>query len=181
MKSKENKIIELFFQYPTREWHFEEIVNEARIARSKADNWLKKFIKENLIKRIKKKNKMPYYISRYDSTEYKTKKKIFALNILHKAGLLKHLESLKAKTIIIFGSFTRSDWYKDSDVDIFIYGNTEGLKIAEYELKLKRNIELFICKEKKELKRLGEGLIRNIIKGDIIKGNIDFIEVSLNA
>ena len=182
MQSKENKVIELFFENPTKEWHFGEIVKETKIARSKTDNWLKKFIKNKLIKRIKKKGKMPYYISNYDSSEYRNKKKIFTLNRLYESGLLNHLDSLqKAKTIIIFGSFARSDWYKESDIDVFIYGNPEGLKIADYELKLHKDIQVFVYRDKKELTKLDKPLIKNIIKGNIIKGNLDFIEVDINA
>ncbi len=182
MRSKEGSVIELFFENPTREWHFEEIVNEAKIARSKTNNWLKKLIKEGLIKRIKKKGKMSYYISNYNSSEYKIRKKLFGLNKLYKSGLLNHLDSLqKAKTIILFGSFSRSDWYKNSDVDIFIYGDPKGLKIANYELKLHRDIQLFICQNKEELSKLRHGLIRNIIKGNLLKGNLDFVEVAVNA
>lgn len=182
MRSKEEKVLELFFENPAREWHFEEIVSEAKIARSKTDRWLKKFVKEGLIRRIKKRGKMPHYISNYDSPEYKNQKKIFALEKIHRSGLLNHLSSLeKAKTVILFGSFSRSDWYKDSDIDVFIYGDPEGLKIVDYELKLHKDIQLFICQNKEELSKLGEGLIRNIIKGNLIKGDLDFLEVSINA
>ena len=174
--------MELFFENPTKEWHFEEVVKEVKIARSKADIWLKKFIKKKLIKKIKKRGKMPYYISNYDSLEYKNKKRIFAFNKLYESGLLSHLGGLqKAETVIIFGSFSRSDWYEDSDVDVFIYGNPEGLKIVNYELKLHKNIQLFICQNKEELSKLGKGLIRNILKGNLIKGNLDFVEVNVNA
>jgi predicted nucleotidyltransferase len=182
MESKEKEIMELFFENPTREWHFEEIAKEARIARSKADRWLKKFIKARLIKRMKSRGRMPYYIGNYDAPEYRNRKKIFALNRLHESGLLNHLDSLpKARTVILFGSFSRSDWYKESDIDIFIYGNPEGLKIAKYELRLHRDIQLFICRDKKELSKFGEGLIRNIIQGSLIKGDLDFIKVGVNA
>ena len=182
MKSKEEKILELFFEQPTREWHFEEITKEAKIARSKADGWLKKFLQGGLIKKIKKIGKMPYYLSNYDSPEYKNRKKIFALEKLHQSGLLNRLSSLKkAKSVILFGSFSRSDWYKDSDVDIFIYGDPEGLKIVEYELKLHKDIQLFVCQNKEEISKLGEGLIRNIIKGNLIKGDLDFISVNINV
>ncbi|MBU4493276.1 MAG: nucleotidyltransferase domain-containing protein [Nanoarchaeota archaeon] len=182
MQSKEEKVVELFFESPTREWHFEEIVKGAKITRSKADRWLKQFIKEGLIKRIKKKGKMPYYISSYDSPKYKNRKRIFGLTKLYESGLLNHLGYLeKAKTIILFGSFSRSDWYKNSDIDIFIYGDPKGLRIVDYELKLHRDIQLFICQNKKDLSKLGEGLIRNIIKGNLIKGDMDFVRVGINA
>lgn len=182
MKSKEDRVIELFFENPTKEWHFEKIVKETRIARSKINNWLKKFLKEELIKRIKKRGKMPYYLSDYNSSNYRNKKRLFALNKLYKIGFLNDLYSLKkAETIILFGSFSRSDWYKDSDIDIFIYGDAQGLKIMNYELKLHKNIQLFICKNKTDLIKLGNKMIENIIKGNIIKGDLNFIKVSLNA
>ncbi len=182
MQSKQEQIINVFFENPTRQWHFEEMLKEAKIARSKATGWLKKFTKEGLIRRVKERSKMPYYISNYDSPTYKNKKKIFALNRLYESGLLNHLYSLKkARTVILFGSFSRADWYINSDIDVFIYGDPEGLKIADYELKLHRDIQLFICQDKEDLAKLGFGLIRNIIKGNLIKGDLDFIEVEINA
>ena len=182
MQSKEERVIDLFFENPTREWHFEEIVKEGKIARSKADGWLKRFIKEDLIKKVKEKGKMPYYISNYESASYKNKKKLFAMNKMYDCGFLNHLSSLKkARSVIIFGSFARSDWYKNSDIDLFIYGDTYGLKTAEYETKLHHDIQVFTCNTPKELARFGPGLVRNIIKGNILKGDIDFVEVNINA
>jgi|SRR3989344_2718976 len=182
MKSKENQVLGLFFNNPTREWHFEEILKETKIARSKADRWLKNFLKEGIIKKIKEKGKMPYYISRHQYPAYRNKKKIFALSLLYQSGLLNHLGMLEAaKTIIIFGSFARNDWYKDSDIDIFIYGDPKGLKIAKYEMKLHRDIQLFICQDKENLDKLGKGLLDNIIKGNVIKDNIGLVKVEMNA
>lgn len=182
MQSKQDRIIGLFFNQSTREWHFEEILREAEITRSKAIKWLKWFVKEGLICRVKYHGKMPYYVANYESPIYKNRKKIFALNMLYQSGLLNHIYSLKkARTVMLFGSFSRSDWYVNSDIDVFIYGSAEGLKIADYELKLHRDIQVFTCKDNKELSKFGEGLIKNIIKGNLIKGDLDFIEVRTNA
>lgn len=182
MRSKEDDVLELFFDNPTKEWHFEELLKEVEITRGKLDDWLKKFLKMHLIRKIKERGKMPYYVSNHESNIYKNRKRLFALNKLYDSGLLNHLASLEnAKSIILFGSFARSDWYKDSDIDIFIYGDPQGLKILPYELKLHRDIQVFACNDKDDLKHLGEGLIRNIIKGNLIKGDIDFIRVGVNA
>ena len=182
MESKEGKILDLFFNEPTKEWHFEEIIGEAKITRSKADRWLKQLVEEGLVRRIKKQGKMPYYVSHYVSSSYKNRKRLFALKKLYDSGFLNHLASLpKARTVIIFGSFVRSDWYKESDIDLFIYGETEGLKLAGYEMKLNRDIQVFACNKKEDLHKFGEGLIRNIIKGNIVKGDIDFVRVEINA
>ena len=182
MKSKENGMLELFFDNPTKEWHFEEILKEAKIARSKATGWLKQFIKEGIIHKVKEKGKMPYYMSDHNSAGYQNKKRIFALNRLYESGLLNHLAGLKkAKAVILFGSFSRWDWYKGSDIDIFIYGSPEGLSTAKYELALHRDIQLFICENKKDLKKLGSGLVKNIVKGNLLKGDLDFVKVDANA
>lgn len=182
MKSKENGMLELFFDNPTKEWHFEEILKEAKIARSKATGWLKQFIKEGIIHKVKEKGKMPYYMSDHNSAGYQNKKRIFALNRLYESGLLNHLAGLKkAKAVILFGSFSRWDWYKGSDIDIFIYGSPQGLSIAKYELVLHRDIQLFICENKKDLKKLGSGLVKNIVKGNLLKGDLDFVKVDANA
>lgn len=180
--SKEENILNLFFEYPSKHWHFEDILKEAKISRPQANLWLKKFIKEELIKKLKPKNKNPYYVSDFESPNYRNKKRLFALEKLDNSGFFRHLLKLeKAKTIILFGSLSRWDWYKDSDIDLFIYGNPEGLKIVDYELKLHREIQLFICQNKNELKKLGLGLIKNIISGYKIKGNLNFIGVDINA
>ncbi len=182
MESKELNVLELFFESPTRQWHFEELVKQTKLARSKLNKWLTIFIKTNLIQKLKEKGKMPYYKGNYTAPEYKNKKKLFALNQLYESGLLNYLDSLKnIHTVIIFGSYIRSDWVKDSDIDIFMYGDPKRLKIAPYELKLKREIQLFTYKNKKELKTLNTSLLKNILKGIIIKGDLDFLEVKVHA
>lgn len=124
---------------------------------------------------------MPFYISNYELSFYKNKKKLFMLNELNNSGLLNHLDALpKAKAVILFGSMSRSDWYKDSDIDVFIYGNPEGLKVSEFERKLGREIQLFICEDKDNLMKLGNGLLKNIIRGNVIKGTIDFVDVKIS-
>ena len=149
MRSKEDIILNLFFNNPTKEWRFKELILETRIARSKLDGWLKKFRKSKIIKRVKETGKMPHYISNYSSEEYRNRKRVFGINKLYESGLVNHLTGLNARTVIIFGSLSRSDWHAESDIDIFIYGDIEGLKISTYELKLGREIQIFHCETKK--------------------------------
>lgn len=178
--SKEENLLELIFNSP-KHWHFEELMKESKLSRGRLNHWLKKSLAEKIIKRIKEKKKMPYYIGDFESPSYKNKKKLYALNKFYQTGFLNHLQSLSnAETVIIFGSFSRADWYENSDIDLFIYGNAEGLNLEEYERKLDREIQFFECKDKNDFKRFREGLLKNIIKGNIIKGNLDFVEVKLN-
>ena len=177
--SKEQVVLGLFFDYPTKHWHFSELEKESCIAASKLDKWLKRFIQDNLILRIKEKGRMPYYTANHENLEYRLRKRLFTLSMLYSSGLLSYLASLKAKNIIIFGSFTRSDWHKESDIDIFVYGDCKSLDIGRYESILHRNIEIFPAKDRKDLLRMGTGLLRNILSGMTITGSIP--EEVLNA
>ena len=87
----------------------------------------------------------------------------------------------KVRTVIIFGSFSKGDWYKNSDIDLFIFGDEKDLNLKKYELKLGRDIQTFICKDKKELKKFNNRLIRNIVRGDFVKGDLSFLEVGING
>ena len=125
---------------------------------------------------------MPHYIAQYESPHYQNEKRIFALSKMYKSGFLNHLMQLpKVSAVILFGSFVRGDWHKNSDIDVFVYGDCEGLQIGKYELALNRDIQLFECENKKCLNKFPAGLLKNIVKGDIVKGNIDFLRVEINA
>lgn len=181
MERKEN-VKSLFFNKSTKHWHFDEIVKQSKLSRAQANEWLKRLSKERLIKRVKEKGKMPYYIADYERSSFKAQKRVYALEQLERSGFLAHLISLeKAKTVVIFGSMARWDWHEESDIDLFIYGNDDELEQGKYELKLGREIQVFSAKDRKGLKKLPAGLLKNIATGYFVKGGMDFAEVKLNA
>jgi predicted nucleotidyltransferase len=184
MRSKEDEILELFFNYPSRYWHFKDIKRETGMADSKISNWLKKLQKEKIIIKHSPKGKMPYYTGNHESSEYRNTKRIYGMQMLHKAGVLNYLLSLDAEIVIIFGSFTRSDWHKDSDIDVFLYKNLTSKKVFEISHKnfpnLDRELQVFYAHDRKDFEKMSEGLISNIIFGNIIKGNPYFLKVSLD-
>ena len=179
--SKESKIIELFFNEPSKHWHFKDIVKYGKISENRANYWLKKLLKEKIIVYNKTIGKMPYYTANFEHTNYKNKKKIYALETFYETGFLKHLETLQAKTIVIFGSFARADWHTKSDIDIFIIGNDDNLEKGKYENILKRDIQLFTFKNSKEIKNINPNLINNIVNGYFVKGEVQNIIGETNA
>lgn len=180
--SQESHILELFYNESSKQWHFDDIVKKSRMSRDKVNKWLKRFVREGIIRKVKPDRKMPYYIANFNNYSYKVKKKIYAIQELYKCGLMNHLFELDgAKTIVIFGSFSRADWHTDSDIDLFIYGNNTNFNKGEYEKILGREIQVFNAQNTSDLKKMGVGLIKNIIKGDLIKGNFDFVEVKIHA
>ncbi len=178
--SKENNILSLILEEsPMKEWQFGEIVTKAKVTKAVANKWLKKNISNKLLIHIKEYGKFPYYLVGRNNPIYNSQKRIYALEQLHNSGLLPKLISLKgAKTIIIFGSIIKGDWYKNSDIDIFILGNVPNLNKNIYEFKLNRRIELHLVQNKEEIKNIKTGLIKNIANGYLIKGDVqDIIQI----
>ncbi len=179
MKSKEDKILSLFFNYPTKYWHFKDIKNATGMSDSKIAGWLNILRKEKIILKYSAKGKMSYYTGNHESLDYADKKKAYSIALLHNSGLIKHLLSLDyAKTIIIFGSFIQSDWYNESDIDIFIYGNERQFDRYGYSSKLNREIQVFSAQDRKDFEKFGQGLINNMISGYLVKGTLDFLEIT---
>src|SRR3989338_6612012 len=160
--SKEENVLKLILENsPLKEWHFEEIVREAKITKLVANKWLKKYVSEGLLKHIKEKGRFPHFTVGSNNPAYYSLKKVYALEQLHKSGLIPKLLSLKtARTIILFGSIIKGDWYKESDLDIFILGDVPDFDKNIYEHKLNRNIETHIFQCKEEIKKVKTGLIK---------------------
>src|SRR3989344_6661164 len=175
--SKQENVLKLILESsPLKEWRFKEIVKEAKVTKLVANKWLKKYVSEGLLKYKKEKGKFPYYTAGTSNSVYYSLKRVYALENLHKSGLIPKLLSLKtAKTIILFGSIAKGDWYKNSDIDIFVLGDILDFDKNIYELKLQKNIGLTIFQNKEEIKEVKTGLIKNIINGYIIKGQIQDI------
>jgi predicted nucleotidyltransferase len=176
--SKEDAIVDLFFSEPTRQWHFDDIVRKSGVSRSKANKWLVKLVREGIIVRVKPNGKMPYFQGSFDNPAYRNRKRVYALLRFYRTGFLDHLVALpKAKTVILFGSFSRADWYAGSDIDVFIFGSDEGLDERRFAKVLGHEIQVFSASDQKGLSRLGPDLLRNILEGTLIKGKIDFVRV----
>lgn len=172
--SKEECVLRLILENsPLKEWHFKEIVKEAKITHAVANKWLKKYVSEGLLRYVKREGRFPYYTVGPHNPVYYSSKRVYVWEQLHKSGLLPKLLSLQAaKTIILFGSIAAGDWYKGSDIDIFIFGDVSDFDKTIYEVRLQRSIELHIFQNREELKEVKTGLIENIINGYVVKGRI---------
>lgn len=172
MENKKFFVLKPFFN-SSRYWHFNELLKETKVSKPQLTSWLKYFEKKNLIKRIKEKGKMPYYVRNFQNPSFRSLKRLYAHKILTETGFIEHILSLKdTNSVILFGSFSRSDWHKGSDIDLFVYGKAKNLQVGNFEKILNREIQLFICEDKKCLKQMTSPLLRNIIQGDVIKGTI---------
>ncbi len=90
--SKEENVLKLILENsPLKEWHFEEIVKQAMVTKVVASKWLKKYVKEGLLKKVKERGKFPYFTVGSNNAVYYSYKRIYALEQLHKAGLISRL------------------------------------------------------------------------------------------
>ena len=87
-------------------------------------------------------------------------------------------QEINPEKILLFGSASSGNINKDSDIDIFVLGDISNFDKIKYELKLNKNIELHTFQNRKEIDEIKTGLIKNIINGYVIKGQIqDIVEV----
>ncbi len=176
--SKEENVLKLILENsPMKEWHFSEIAEKAGVTKLVANKWLKKYLLQGLLHHIKEDGKFPFFTVGPKNPVYYSLKRVYALDQLHKSGLLPKLLSLeKARTVILFGSMAKGDWYENSDIDIFVLGNLRNFDKKVYELKLKRRIDLHIFRSRHEISEVKTGLIQNIINGYVIKGHLKHIK-----
>jgi predicted nucleotidyltransferase len=176
-QSKEEQVLKLIFENsPMKEWHFEEIVREAKVTRAVANKWLRKYVKQGIIKRQKKKGRFPVYSAGKDNVAYQSHKRVHGLRKLYDSGLVEELLKLPgAKTIIIFGSIARGDWYKESDIDIFVLGGESPENLRNVHAKAHKLIEVHHFNDIKELNTIRNDFLLNVIDGHLIKGTIEKI------
>ncbi len=180
MKSKKTVILELIFSNP-KHWRFEELRREVQIGKPQLARWLRVLQEEGIINRVKPKGKMPYYVQNARDERFQNRKWLFAQEKLVRSGLLDHLASFPgAEVVVLFGSFSRWDWYADSDIDIFIYGDDSKFERGKYELQLGRDIEIFSARDAQGLKRI-EKMLPSIVSGQFIRGAASDLGIEIIA
>lgn len=172
------KIMNLFFDYPEKEFGFNEIVNLTKISKITANKILNSLIKEEFIKRrIIGKN---WIISCNNSHYYnKTKKILYHLEKIYDSNIIDKIKQTFPgyKSIIIFGSYRKGDDTEKSDIDIAIeFSGNQALKIEEFsiikELGYRKNIKVNLHLFSRE--KINNNLFSNIANGIILEG---FLEV----
>lgn len=165
------KIVEIFFNEPTKAHYLIEVSRKSKLAHTSAKSYLISLKKDGIIKEtIEKKGKrnFPIYTASLDNSGYKNYKKIFNLDKILDSGLIDFLrDKFMPESIILFGSYSRGEDIEDSDIDLFIESKKQEINLQKFETKLKRKISLHFNENfgnySKELKN-------NIINGEILYG-----------
>jgi len=166
---QKKKILKLFFEQSAKSFQIREIAKLTKIPKTTVSRHINILLKEKLIKK-EKKGIFPSYKSNETNFYYKFYKKIYFLEDIYKTELIEYLEkNLYPKSIILFGSFAKAEYIKDSDIDIFIQAKEQSIDLSKFEKKLKHKIHLFF---EENLNNLSKELFNNIINGIKLAGYI---------
>jgi predicted nucleotidyltransferase len=110
----------------------------------------------------------PTYRANRESELFRFYKRMDILFRMEESGLLERLwDELSPKAIVLFGSASKGEDVKESDVDIFILAKEKKTELGKYESTLKRKVSLHFAAE---LNELPKELRNNIINGNVLRG-----------
>lgn len=160
--------LEPFFEDCYRRINVREYARIIKKSPPTASKLLNKYFKEGILKKEEYLNYM-FFHANIESQKFTDLSKIYWKNKLK--DLIEYLgKNIVDPTIILFGSLSKSEVKKDSDIDLGIFANKKELDLSVYERKLKRNIQIFWFKSIKDVK--DKELANNIINGFKLKGNL---------
>lgn len=157
-----------FFEDCYREISVREFARENGIAPPTASKMLKYFASKDLLKMHEERSFLLFRTNR-ESKIMKDLSRIYWQYRLHK--LVDYLESnLHSKSIVLFGSLSKLEVKKDSDIDLAVFAVTkEEIKLNKLEKKIGRKIQLFIFDS---IDNVNKELRMNIIRGHLLRGII---------
>ena len=157
---KWDKILELFFEFPTKGFTIREISKKTRIPTSSVQRYLKALSKEGFIDKENKAVITPYF---------KFRKTFFIIDKIFKSGLMEYLnKKFNPSCVILFGGARKGEYDKESDVDLFIESTKEmKADLAKFEKELGHVIQLFV---EKDINDLNPRLRNNVINGIKLAG-----------
>jgi len=174
MLQKDNRyrILSVFFDNPSPKgigFQLREMSRMVAIAPPSVKRYLSELEKEGLI--IKAKHRIqgyPVYYANRDDENFKLLKRMDTIIRTKESGLLDYLsDSCMPDVIVLFGSASRGEDVKESDIDIFIASKEEKLNLEKFEKRLNRKISIIFGED---FSKLSKELRNNIINGVILKG-----------
>ena len=177
-ETAKNKIIEILFKYPEKEFSLSDLAREAGVAKANIGNILNEFQEAGFIT-IEKLTKIWRIKANQTNWLFIRSKIIYNLNFVYKSGLVEFLVDFfkNPKAIILFGSFRKGEDISNSDIDIAIESDevkeyeTTGLReLSEFEKAIGKKIQIHLFNRE----NIDIGVFNNIANGILLWG---FLEV----
>lgn len=168
-KNNTYRILELFIEYPTKDFSVRGLARELKISHATILNHINDLQKLNLIKK-KEATLYPTYFANTESQKYKFYKKNWLIFKLVETRVIEHIQKdALPSSIILFGSGAKATFTEKSDIDIFVESNEAKLDLTKYEKKLNHKINLLF---EQNINNLSKELRNNVINGVILYGFI---------
>ena len=168
-KSTIQKVLEIFFENPSREFHLRELSRLLDLSMPTIISATDRLAKDSMI--IKEKGKViTKVLANRDSIDFTRFKRLHNLELVYESGIVNHLSEsyCQPKTIILFGSFSKGEDIEKSDIDIAAVTNKKlRLDLSKYEKNLKREISLHEI----SLDRISREFKANLLNGIVLEGS----------
>lgn len=177
-ETAKNKIAEVLFRYPEKEFSLSDLAREAGVAKANIGNILNEFQEAGIIG-IEKLSKIWRIRSNQTNWLYVRSKIVYNLNFIYKSGLVEFLVDFfkNPKAVVLFGSFRKGEDISNSDIDIAIESieakgyETIGLReLSEFERSIGRKIQIHLFNRES----IDINVFNNIANGILLWG---FLEV----
>ncbi len=164
-KNNAYRILELFMEFPTRDFSIRGIARQLNISHAT----VLKYITE--LQGLVNKNDetlYPTYSANTQNKKYQFYKKNHTVWNLINSGIVDEIQkNCLPSSIILFGSAAKGTDTEKSDIDIFVESEETPINVSRYEKALKRKINLLF---EKNPENLSKELRNNILNGTILYG-----------
>ncbi|MBS3084259.1 nucleotidyltransferase domain-containing protein [Candidatus Pacearchaeota archaeon] len=180
IETAKQKVMELFYKFPEKEFSLSDIAKEARVAKANLGVILASLDSIEFIK-IEKLAKIWRVKANQENWMFKRAKIVYNLNFIYQSGLIDFLNDSynNPKAIILFGSFRKGEDTSKSDIDIAIesdefkeYKTVELKQLSDLEKAIGRAIQIHEFNRK----HVDINVFNNIANGIILYG---FLEVKI--
>ena len=174
-----NKILEVLFKFPEKEFSLSDLAREAGVAKANIGKILGEMHEADIIE-ITKLSKIWRIKANKSNWFFVRSKIIYNLNLVYQTGLVDFLNDHfnNPKAIVLFGSFRNGEDISSSDIDIAIETDNEEYKVvsikelSEFEKEIGKNIQIHLFNRK----NVDINVFNNIANGIVLIG---FLEVKL--
>lgn len=178
IESSTQKILEVLFRYPEKEFSLSDLAKEANVAKPHASRIIATLQNIELVE-IEKLSKIWRIKANQQQSNFIKSKIVHNLNFIYQSGLVEFLnrEFNNPRSITLFGSFRRGEDISTSDIDIAIeidgesdYEIVRHKNLEEFEKMIHRRIQLHLFTRK----NVDINVFNNIANGVVLLG---FLEV----
>ncbi len=168
-KSTMQRVLEAFFEYPSKEFHLRELSRMLRLSMPTIIAATDAISKLGLVAKTKGKVVTKVTANR-ESADFTRRKRLYNLEKIYSSGLVEYLSKAYnyPKCIILFGSFSRGEDTESSDIDMAVVtGKRLSPDLKNYEAFLGRSVSI----HEVEMAKISPEFKASLANGIVVEGS----------